>query len=287
MARQQSALTNLLGQMRAVTEQAESTEPLLSQQLYDILRRTDQMHTDSQLDMSARLVDRGFLPQAGEAEKSVRQNLDDIRQSVDRAAESVLGSETDALKYAQKELDDLTGQLGKDLAVRTNASPGSAGQKPAPGQGSPNQSPGQAQGNSPSMTGEQLRQFAQQLGASGGAGGLGDNGPITGNNFVDWSERVRDVEQAVDSPDVRNQLATARERVGAYRRAYRETGRLPSPEELQNKALAPLALARDWVGQELSRAQNNRSLVPLDRDPAPDKYSDLLRKYYEKLGSPQ
>ena len=120
-----------------------------------------------------------------------------------------------------------------------------------------------------------------------GPGGLGQNGPITGNNYVDWSDHLRDVEQAVDSQDVRNQLATVRERVGVYRRYYRQNGRIPSNEELQNKVLAPLALARDWVGQELARAQNDRSLVPLDRDPVQEKYSDLVRKYYEKLGSSQ
>ena len=130
-----------------------------------------------------------------------------------------------------------------------------------------------------------VRQFAQQLG--GGRGGLGPNGPITGNNFVDWTDRMRDVEQAVDSQDVRNQLATVRERVGAYRRNFRENGRTPSKEELEHQVLAPLALARDWVGQELSRSQNDRSLVPLDRDPVQEQYSELVRKYYEKLGSAQ
>jgi hypothetical protein len=82
-------------------------------------------------------------------------------------------------------------------------------------------------------------------------------------------------------------LATVRERVGVYRRDFRENGRTPSNEDLQNKVLAPLALARSWVEQELARTQNDRSLVPLDRDPVPDKYSELVRKYYEKLGSPQ
>jgi hypothetical protein len=48
-----------------------------------------------------------------------------------------------------------------------------------------------------------------------------------------------------------------------------------------------LQLARDWVGQELSRTQDDRSLVPLDRDPVQEKYSDMVRKYYEKLGSSQ
>jgi hypothetical protein len=367
MARQQNALTNLLGEMRAVTEQAESTEPLLSKQLYDILRRADQLHTDNQLEMGGRLVDRGFLPQASEAERSARQNIDEMRQSVDRAAESVLGSEAEALRYAQKELDDLAGQMAKDMSARTNAtasaaeagspgqghtnSPATAGsraaQRPGNGRaptnaiaGTPseasgedaqprgaqnssanpqnagkergagqgdnqgNASQGQRPGESSSGQGtasredqaaaggggdkdgrERLRQFAQQLG--GGRGGLGENGPITSNNYVDWSDRMRDVEQTVDSQDVRNQLATVRERVGVYRRYYRQNGQLPSSEELQSKVLAPLALARDWVGQELARAQNDRSLVPLDRDPVQEKYTDLVRKYYEQLGSPQ
>jgi len=327
IARQQSALTNLLDQMRTVTEQAETTEPLLSKQLYDIVRRTDQAHADNQLEMSGRLVDRGFLPQAGDAEKAARQNIDELKKDVDRAAESVLGSETEALRYAQKQLDDLSSQLSKDLAPQTNGAPSTgAGQGSAQREGSstngtaetagnssaPNPNPdsqsgqsgGRNQSGQPGKSGQagqtgqrgesagnggqdQLRQFAQQLGASGGAGGLGENGPITGNNFVDWSDRMRDVEQAVDSQDVRNQLATVRERVGVFRRNFRQSGRLPPPGDLQNKALAPLALARDWVGQELARAQNDRSLVPLDRDPVQDKYSDLVRKYYEKLGSPQ
>ena len=134
------------------------------------------------------------------------------------------------------------------------------------------------------------RRPTQIGGGNGGLGGssIGQNtGPITGNDFVDWSDRMRDVEQAVDSQDVRNQLATVRERVGAYRQTFRQNGRAPTKEELQAKALAPLTLARDWVGQELSRAEKDNSLVPLDRDPVQAKYSEAVRQYYEKLGSPQ
>ncbi|MDB6020478.1 MAG: hypothetical protein JWQ04_335 [Pedosphaera sp.] len=404
LARQQNALTNLLGEMRTITEQAETTEPLLSKQLYDIVRRADQAHADNQLDISAQLVDRGFLPQASQAERTAGKNIDELRQGVDRAADSVLGSEADALRYAQKELEDLATQVANELATGTNSPASAAGQnasnggqartnsmaragsnkgngradtnavasaestsggaesqsggeqqsaqnqqkseregqngsgKNQPGssqsQQSKNPSNGQgaasAQGqasagnnqqgsNSGQQSGnaseaqdgaaaddqvgaqaggdpsgkERLRQIAQQIGGSrggsygGSRGGLGSDGPITGSNYVDWSERMRDVEQAVDSQDVRNQLATVRERVGAYRRAFRENGQPPSKEDLQNKVLTPLTMARDWVGQELSRAQNDRSLVPLDRDPVQEKYSELVRKYYEKLGSPQ
>ena len=418
LAHQESALTNLVAQMRDLTEQAENTEPLLAKQLYDIIRREDQKHTENQLDLSAQLVNRGFLPQAAQTESLARTNIDELRQNVDSAAESVLGSEADALRYAQKELDDLSGQLARELgngtnSARTNtagqgrrgAQPGTAargngngegdtnavanadasgqggerqagdeqnpsrrsgGREGQPNSGRQGQGRGQRQGNSqtaqnggegqqpgengqagqggrggerggrgqrqdnsetaqnggegqqPDENGQggqqagqngrggrggqrggrnadggggnvgpdQLRQFAQQLGGANGVGGL-NRGPITGNNYMDWSDRLRDVEQTVDSQDLRNQLATVRERVAVYRRDFRQSGRIPSPEELQNQALEPLAMARDWVAQELSRAQKDRSLVPLDRDPVQDKYSDAVRKYYEKLGSPQ
>ena len=419
LTNQESALTNLVAQMRDLTEQAENTEPLLAKQLYDIIRREDQTHTENQLDLSAQLVNRGFLPQAARTESLARTNIDELRQNVDRAAESVLGSEADALRYAQKELDDLSAQLARELGNGTNfwgtnatgrgrrgsqsgttargrgngegdtnavanadaSGQGSGrrvgdeqnppqrngGREGRPNSGRQGQGRGQRQGNSdtaqnggedqqPDENGQagqdgrggqrggrgqrqansetaqnggeaqppggngqgdqqagpdgrggrggqrggrtadggggnvgpdQLRQFAQQLG--GGAGGIGglNQGPITGNNYMDWSDRLRDVEQAVDSQDLRNQLATVRERVAVYRRDFRQSGRLPSKEELQNQALEPLAMARDWVAQELSRAQKDRSLVPLDRDPVQDRYSDAVRKYYETLGNPQ
>jgi len=382
LTQQESALTNLVAQMRDLTEQAENTEPLLAKQLYDIIRREDQKHTENQLDLSAQLVDRGFLPQAAQSESLARTNIDELRQNVDAAAESVLGSEADALRYAQRELDALSGQLARELGNGTNSggtntagrgrrgsqagtaargngngegdtnavagadasgqrSERQAGDEQNPSQrnggregqanrGRQGQGRGQGEGNSetarnggegqpPDENGQggqqagqagrgnrggqrggrnadggggnagpdQLRQIAQQLGgANGGIGGL-NQGPITGGSYMDWSDRLRDVEQAVDSQDLRNQLATVRERVAVYRRDFRQSGRIPSPEELQHQALEPLAMARDWVAQELSRAQKDRSLVPLDRDPVQDQYTDAVRKYYEKLGSPQ
>ena len=115
LAKQQSALTNLLARMRAVSEQAENTEPLLSQKFYDTLRRADQRHTDNLLDMGSQLAQRGFLPQTSEVERAARTNINELRQGVESAAESVLGNETDALRYAQKELDDLTRQVEREI----------------------------------------------------------------------------------------------------------------------------------------------------------------------------
>ena len=38
------------------------------------------------------------------------------------------------------------------------------------------------------------------------------------------------------------------------------------------------------VSEELARRQSQDALVPIDRDPVPTKFTDLVRKYYEKLG---
>src|SRR6185295_5631487 len=116
----------LLSTMREVSEQSENVEPLLSQKLYETLRRAGPKRTDELLQMGAQLAERGFLPQASEAERPARTNINELRQGVEAAAESVLGNETEALRYAQKELDDLTRQVEKEIAARGTNANGSA-----------------------------------------------------------------------------------------------------------------------------------------------------------------
>jgi hypothetical protein len=367
MARQQSGLTNLLGGMEKLSDQAESTEPLLAQQLYDTLRRASQMHTDNLLDIGGQLVRRGLLSQAAGPEKTARQNIGELRQRVEHAAESILGNETEALRYAQKELDDLSAQVEKDAAdasatnnfgQATNAATGSGnsngqnanatGQNPsaksraasatgqnanATGQkvnaGSESANASAQNGKTPGRDGngavqngngtgqqeasgaadasgngngensggmDRLRQMVQQLGGAstgggGGGGGAhgvgGRNGPVTGNDYSSWTERVRDVEQVLEAPDMRNQLAAARERIGAFRADFRRTGQKPDPQAVRAQVLQPMTEVRAWLHDELARREDANSLVPLDHDPVPDAYSDLVRQYYEKLGGGQ
>jgi hypothetical protein len=378
--------------MQDLTEQAETTEPLLSQQLYDAIRRANQMHTDNLLETGAQLVDRGFLSQAAGAEQSAHTNINELRQRVERAAESVLGNEADALRYAQKELDDLAAQVAREVTggainsnrldslhgqsnslarapgqpgasattnltggantptgagqsrladdnspnAQTNSASGGrrsgegqgasgapgrlaqAGQNPRDGQGrgaggqtgdqpgsdrhqpandgATGESDGARDGSQPTSDGghaagggDRLRELVQQFGANnGGAHGAGGlNGPITGNDFVNWSDRMRDVEQVLESPDLRNQLATVRERVAGFRAIYRQSGARPDTNSLQVKVLGPMTEVRIQLQEDLARLQNIHSLVPLDHDPVPETYSDLVRKYYEKLGGGQ
>lgn len=371
MARQESALTNLLDGMQNLSEQAETSEPLLSRQLYDTLRRASQMRNENLLETGEQLVDHGLVSQAGAAEGAVRKNFNELREKVERAADSVLGNESEALRYAQKELDDLSAQVeheaagagtnsaqgvaGAQRAADTNSAagtqPGNGGQqssspasgRPAsdrvsanstagsqpgsgsqqgssPGSGQAGSEPGSANsaaGNRPgnggqeassqnsgagagergSATGEggagdRLREAARQFGGAaggvgGGRGGLGRNGPITGSEFVDWSDRMREVEQVVDSPELRNRLAEVRERVAAFRADYRQRGQKPDAAKVRGQVLEPMAEVRTRLEEDLARLANVKSLVPLDHDPVPENYSEMVRKYYEKLGGGQ
>jgi hypothetical protein len=129
-----------------------------------------------------------------------------------------------------------------------------------------------------------LRQLAEQLGAGNRGGSAGEN-PLTGEGFLDWSDRLLDVEQALDPADLRNQLAAVRERAGSLRAEYRRQGVAPADEIVSQQILTPMTRIRAWLQEELARREDAHSRVPLDRDPVPDNYSELVRKYYETLGS--
>lgn len=395
MAQQQSTLTNILSQMQNLTEQAETTEPLLSQQLYDAYRHESQAHTEDILGAGQQLVDRGLLSQAGEAEHAAHQNINELRQRVEHAAESVLGNEADSLRFAEKQLDDLTRRLEQELAgANTNsnfaggsqdesnslarasqsrssaastnqtannsagrAQPGNAGQQSSDPNSQQNENtqagaqreagargeradnsasqsqgenPTQAESNQNSQTPSQrqagsgrngqqgqaqdqavgqeqggtqtanasgadrgaddLNNLVRQFGGARGVGGLNrgagaiDHGPITGNDFVDWSSRLRDVEEVLDEQALRNQLATARERAAAMRAEFRQSRIKPKADLVRRQILDPITEVRVQLRDDLARLSGTNNLVPLDHDPVPENYSEVVRKYYEKLG---
>ena len=45
-------------------------------------------------------------------------------------------------------------------------------------------------------------------------GGAYVGGPLLGENFAGWSDRLRNVEELVDQPALRDAVANARERAG-------------------------------------------------------------------------
>lgn len=431
LARQKSYMTNLLDHMRRVTEQSEAAEPLLSKQLYDTIRRTNQSKVESALDSSAELLRRGFVPQAAQAEQQARTSIEDLKQSVERAAESVLGDETEAIRRARNEVEDLARQLENEMAraqpQQQNGDPSSdaqrgSGPRDATGQprqsqsgqreGEPNrdgqgrevadarspeqgrgeraegqenqgeragrrQEQGQREGQGerqrqeqasannegqgrgenqqgqrsgspqPGQRGQQGQQGsasdgvaqnevqqnqdgqgnrggntqrengnrnssqrrglasndAQNRGGGNtrensggrrgffddatertGGGPTGPGGPLTGNEFTNWSDRLRDVEETLDFPDLRNRVAEIRERAREVRIEFKRHSLPPQWDLVKATILAPLVEVRQRLTEELAQRESKDALVPIDRDPVPGKYSELVRRYYETLG---
>ena len=121
-------------------------------------------------------------------------------------------------------------------------------------------------------------------GLEGGGGGAA-NGPLTGEQYVNWSERLGNVEEMIDSPDIRRELARIRDRARNFRSEFKRRAITPQWDLVQMQVLRPLTEVRDRVAQELRHHESAEALVPIDRDPVPAKFSELVRRYYEKLGS--
>ncbi len=130
LTQQQQRSKQLLDQMRRVTEQAETSEPLLSRQLYDTIRRADQAKLDGDLQSAATLLERGFPDEATKFNDRAGQNITNLREGVERAAESVLGDEAEALSRAREQVDRLAERVAQEM--EQHRPEGAAGQ---PGQG--------------------------------------------------------------------------------------------------------------------------------------------------------
>jgi hypothetical protein len=102
---------------------------------------------------------------------------------------------------------------------------------------------------------------------------------------VDWADRLRTVENLIDQPDLRQQVATARIAAEDMRRNFQRHSQAPQWGDVENSVMAPLAAVRNQLRQEIARREQPDALQPVDRDPVPDKYSDAVKQYYKALGN--
>jgi hypothetical protein len=110
------------------------------------------------------------------------------------------------------------------------------------------------------------------------------DGPITGEDFVDWNERLRTVEELLDLPEAREQIQEAREQAERIRADFKRHGDPPKWGDIDTSILKPIREVESWVKQELLRKEKPDTLQPVDRDPVPPKFATSVKKYYEALG---
>jgi hypothetical protein len=380
LSQQKQRLADLLNRMRETIEESEPTEPLLAEQLYDTARKTQEQNLDRALEAAEASLRHGLTDDARGQEQIANKGIGELRQGIERAAESVLGDDTEALRRARDELDRLADQLSDEIGRNTGEdarrpnrdsngeqssqagdeqqtqngqrtaepseqprdreqteqqgasgqqrseqtqSPGSENNRPsaagsrqtnrARDGGSPqpdgpsarpgNQGGAQAEGSDQNQQGQPGR---QQSGSRRGgdrnqddaANAVGPGGfapffepgnrpwaPLTGDDFRDWSDRLRDVEEMVDDPELRAEAARIRERARGIRAELKRHSKIPNWDLIKIDVSRPLYELRDRVAEELLRRTSNDALFPLDRDPVPPKYTEKTRRYYERLGS--
>jgi hypothetical protein len=207
------------------------------------------------------------------------------------------------------------GQRGQQGQANQQGQPGQQGGQPNQ-QGQPGQQGGQSnqqgqQGGQPNQQGQQGQQGGQpnqqgrqaglQRGGGGGGGqrqpagfdrvleGLaqGPGGPITGEGFRQWSDRMRDVEELLENPDLRAEAARIRDRVRGAREEFKRHAKEPDWKQLETLVADPIRELRDRIAEEVRRRESPDALVPIDRDPVPPQFAEGVRRYYERLGSGQ
>ncbi|KAA5545861.1 hypothetical protein FYK55_02775 [Roseiconus nitratireducens] len=405
LQQQAERVEQLLNQMEETVREAEESEPLLAERLYDAFRETRQADVEQQLRNAAELVRRGFTPQADPFEQQAAEGIRNLREKIDSAADAVLGDSEEGLRRAAAQLEQLAEGVEREINQETGRDSGPGQQRETDDQQSGSQQQGSQQQDSQQQGSQQQgsqqqgsqqqgsqqqgsqqqgsqqqgsqqqgsqqqgsqqqgsqqqgsqRQGSQQQGSQqqgsqqqgsqqqgsqqqgsqqqgsqqqgsqqqggegqpssqadrpspglrGGGGQSGDErreestqpnnraadspstggpiGPMTGD-FRSWSDRMRDVEEMVNDPDLRARAGAIRDRVRQMRVEMKRHGDSPQWNLVEDLVAEPLReLQADVKAELLRRTANKNALVPIDRDPVPEQFSDAVQRYYENLGS--
>lgn len=409
VSEQQENIEKLLNAARQLSEQAEQIEPLLHRNLYDAVRKAQTGGLEENLQEARDQLRYGSREEAKEAERKAANSVADLQKGIEKAAESVLGSESEALRVAKNELDKLiqeaqeqTGELkgkqdqkssqqpeskgkgeseSKDAKTAENGGksdgnqkPGEQGQQPSelqgkgqgehqdpkvaqngqqPGEGQkPGEKQGQGkgqpqdvktaekgtQGQSPGSPQDRSEDQSQSADATdskqSGRGRLRsgddrrddnnfdpggpttdrdsdgdrfrpqimggavpealffedtkeqeDRGVFTGSGYDHWSDRLRNVEELLNHPELRNEAAKILDRARELRIDLKRSNEAPQVSYLNQRITQPLVELRDRVAEELAKKGAGKNLAPVDRDPVPAEFRELVKRYYQELGT--
>ncbi len=178
-------------------------------------------------------------------------------------------------------------QQGQGAEARQGGERGQAGQEPRERGGRVAERGAQRSPGAPSAGGN------RNVGGGGGdAGGwffdepgeAVNQGPLTGEGFRDWADRLGMVEELLSNPELANEAARISDNARAMRIDHHRNNLPPQADELGARITQPLVELRDRVLEELARKGAENPTVPIDRDPVPPSYRDLVRRYYTELG---
>ena len=406
---QKQEFDSILEDIKEVVRQAEETEPLLSQQLYDTYREASRGQTREAIDATENLLSRGFFNEARKTENTAGEGVDQLNRGIQQAAEDIVGDESDSLRRAEQTLQKLTRQINSEIrenspdppAPNSGDRPGEPENRPQPGEPGPssakngkqqdgdeqpgerkgkNQSQGKKSGKgaanprgaskkagqasgqgkqqpnpsgeessprgqggkkqasadpadangqkqgrndpgkqggkqSPGKSSTQKKQngkSAQSSGSQPGGstqtpdpsaanpspgrdplegyqrmfGGPSNGGaprPITGDQYRQFSNDLREIEELLEDPKLRARAAEIREKAREIRVEMKRHSRKPNWDVVQDQIAEPLEVLRSEVARQLLLRENREALVPIDRDPVPTIFEEQVREYYREL----
>jgi hypothetical protein len=318
---QKQQYLDLLNRIKDTVEQAEGSEPLLAEQLYETYRDASRSPTEQRLDRIPMMIERGMEQPAVEESGEASKELQGLRERIENSTQSVLGSEEESLRRAIQEIDqanraiesEIEQRLGQDSSQDANAmkppesqpregqpregqpsegkpSEGKPSEgkpqegKPQEGQPSGARSSSQAREPSPRSALDAIEERMRQA----GGGALESSAPLMGEDYAEWTDRLRDIEELVRDPELKAQAARVREAAREFRKEYKRHSKEPQWELVQKMISNPLQELQRRVQEELVRkTAKENELVPLDRDPVPDRFRSELDRYFERLGGEQ
>jgi hypothetical protein len=176
-----------------------------------------------------------------------------------------------------------TGQPEAASAEKGQGQP-TAGRPPRQAEAGASQAAGRAAAGQPNDGRGSLAERMPGLSGRGADENL--EGPFTGNNFVGWSDALREVEESVRDPELRASASAIREAARELHRDAKRHAGEPRWDLVKEMVAKPLARLREQVELEwLRQTADQNAVVPLDRDPVPTIYENQLQKYYENLSS--
>jgi hypothetical protein len=289
---QKQQYLDLMNRIKDTVEQAEGSEPLLAEQLYETYRDASRLPTEQRLDRIPMMIERGMEQPAVEESGEVSKELQGLRERIEKSTQSVLGSEEESLRRAIKEIDqanraiesEIEQRLGQDGSQDANAMQPSEGQ---PREGQPSESRSSSAAREPSLR-SALDALEERRQRAGGGGGLESSSPLMGEDYAQWTDRLRDIEELVRDPELKAEAARVREVARDFRKEYKRHSKEPQWELVKKMISNPLQELQRRVQEELVRkTAKENELVPLDRDPVPDRFRSELDRYFERLGGEQ
>ena len=103
-------------------------------------------------------------------------------------------------------------------------------------------------------------------------------------DFRDWSDRLRDVEEMLNDTDLRQRVARVRDRARSMRAEFRRHGTEPQWDLVESGLLDEMQSLQRRLVQDIAALKSDRSMVPIDREPVPEEFDELVQRYYELLG---